>query len=90
MTDLTLPCLSPDARCSPSGLTRIERTPFFPSQVVSVLSVAPAGKKIDSFNHVVCHEICLGALTTTKTHAEQLWVNKTPILKVTPQSTHMH
>lgn len=42
---LIFPCLSPDAKSAPSGLTRIERTPFLSSYVVSVLSVAPAVDK---------------------------------------------
>ena len=82
-TNLTLPCRSPEARCSPSGLTRIERTPFFPSQVVSVLSVAPAAKQTASrpqqvwfnSNLLMKHDIYFEGLTTTaKTYAEDTWV----------------
>ena len=41
-TDRIFPTRSPEARCCPSGLTRILRTPFFPTYDVSVLSFPPA------------------------------------------------
>ena len=38
VADLMLPARSPDARCFPSGLTRMHLTPFLESQEVSFLS----------------------------------------------------
>ena len=49
---LMLPALSPDARCLPSGLTRIDLTPLRPSYELSVFSVVPALDNSKSFKNV--------------------------------------